>query len=282
MKKSLASIFAISTCLLLAACSSANFAYNNAPRYIANQFEDAFDLNPDQTGQLDTQIQQFFVWHRKEELGRYQESLRQAATTAENGFSAEEFLRVVDDIRRAWKRSLAMVIDNIGGLATTLSPEQIKHFEAYYRETTNPDEDYFEKPPEQRRLLRAELSLERLQGWYGDFDNALEDRVLARLQQLPNAYEPWLEFRDAQVSEMVRIFSTAPSPDVMRTQLHDLLLNPDHPISREFEPTRVAYWKAYAEMLEEINGWLTPEQQLKAVTRLQKFARMVSDIDPQG
>lgn len=271
----------IGICLLLGACSTANFAYNQAPRFITNQFEAAFDLTPHQTSQLEARIQQFFVWHRKEELGRYQEFLT-AAADAENGFSADEFLHIVDDIRDAWNRSMNRAIDEIGGLATTLTQEQIKHFQDYYHEKLLDDEDYLEGSAGNRRVLRATRSLERLEGWYGELNSNVEDRVFARLQQLPNAHDPWLKFRHAQVSEMVKIFSTAPNPDAMRTQLHDLLLNPGHPIALEFEPIRANYWKAYAEMLEEVNGWLTPEQQRKAVGRLQKFARMVSRIEPQG
>ena len=282
MTKSLPGILLFSICLVLVSCSTANFAYNNAPIFIAGEFEDAFDLDPEQTGQLDSRIHQFFVWHRKEELGRYQDFLKRAAVDAENGLSAAEFDLLVASIRDAWNRSMAMAIDKMGGLAPTLSPEQIEHFESYYREALEDTDDYLERSSEERRVLRATRSLERLEGWYGEFDGALADRLFERLQQLPNAYEPWLEYRDAQITELVRIFATAPDPVTMQAQLRYLLLDPDHPISRDFEPTRAAYWKAYGEMLEEINAWFTPEQRQKAVDRLQKYARLISDIEPQG
>lgn len=282
MTKFRTGIYFFTICLLLAACSSANFAYNRAPGFISDEFEQAFDLNPDQTEQLDSKVRQFFTWHRKVELGRYQLLLKQAATDAENGISADEFLRIIAEVRGIWNRSMNKAIDEMGDLATTLSPQQISHFESYYRESLEDDDNYLERKPDRRQVIRATRSLERLEGWYGDFDNALEDRLFTRLQELPNAYEPWLEYRDAQITELVRIFASASDTQSMQTQLRYLLLDPQHPITQKFEPTRAAYWKAYGQMLEEINGWLTPEQQQNAVDRLERYVRLLSDIEPQG
>lgn len=276
------SLFAGICLLLLAGCNTANMAYNNAPRFVASEFEDAFDLNSDQSTQLDSRLRQFFAWHRKEELGRYRQLLERAALDVEDGLSAEEFARIVDEIRDAWDRSMARVIDNIGGLGATLSAEQIEHFQAYYDESQQEYDEYFALNPEERRRERAENSLERLEGWYGGFDNATETRVLTRLMELPNAYEPWLKYRDTQIREMIRIFSATRDAAGIQAKLRHLLLDRSNELARGFEPTRTGYWRAYGQALEEIGGWLTPEQHRKAAARLQKYARMVSGITPQG
>ena len=276
-------LIAIAACvLILAACSSANLVYNTAPSLIAGEVDDAFNLNGEQADKLDERLEQFFEWHRREELARYQALLERAASKASDGFSAQEFAVLVRDIRGAWERSVDQLIDDLGGLGATLSPVQIEHFRWYYAKTREEYDDYLALDHEERLEYRAERSLERLERWYGGFDRELEDRILVRLQALPDTWEPWLKFRTARIEEMLRIFSESTDPDTIKAELRDLMLNHENPIARDFEPKRAAYWQAYGEMLEEINGWMTPEQRQKAVDQLQKYARMVAEIEPRG
>lgn len=268
--------------LALTACSSANLAYSTAPTIIAGEFDDAFNLNGEQADLLDERLQRFFDWHRREELARYRTLLERAANDASDGFSAQEFAVIVREVRTAWNRAVEQMIDDLGGLGATLSPVQIEHFRWYYAETREEYDEYLELDDEERREYRAERSLERLEKWYGGFDRELEQRILARLQTLPDTRESWLRYRKARVEEMLRIFSTTSDPETIKVELRDLMLNPEHPVVRDFEPKRAAYWRAYGEMLEEINAWMTPEQRQKAIDQLQKYARMVAEIEPQG
>lgn len=278
-----AGIAVLAVCLLaLAACSAANLAYNTAPSLIAGEFDDAFNLNSAQADLLDERLQQFFDWHRREELARYRTLLERAALNATDGFSADEFAVIVVDVRTAWNRAVEKMIDDLGGLGATLSPVQIEHFRWYYAETREEYDEYLELDEQERLEYRADRSLERLEQWYGGFDRELENRIVARLQALPDTRGPWLRYRKARVEEMLRIFSASSDPETIKAGLRDLMLNPEHPVVRDFEPIRAAYWRAYGEMLEEINAWMTPEQRQKAVDQLQKYARLVAEIETQG
>ena len=268
--------------ITLAACSSANLAYNTAPTLIAGEFDDAFNLNGEQSDMLDESLERFFEWHRREELARYQALLERAAADAEDGFSAEEFAVIVREVRIAWNRSLEQMIDELGGVGATLSPVQIEHFRWYFTESRGEYDEYLELDEEERREYRAERSLERLEKWYGSFDRDLEKRILARLKQLPDTWSQWVLYRRARAEEMMHILSETSDPETVKAEMRNLLLNPEHPVGRDFEPKRAAYWRAYGEMLEEINGWMTPEQRQEAVEQLQKYARMVAEIEPKG
>ena len=52
-----------------------DLAYNNGTTLVGNEIDNAFDLSEAQNNQLDSRLDQFFEWHRKQELIRYQQLL---------------------------------------------------------------------------------------------------------------------------------------------------------------------------------------------------------------
>ena len=275
--------FSIIGCsLILASCSIIDFAYNNAPAFVGSEFEDAFDLDEAQSAQLDSRLQQFFSWHRKQELARYRQLLQQSAAATARGITADEFLYLQNEIREAWRRSLAMAIDNLGDLATTLDERQIEHYQSYFREASEEYEDYLEKTLQQREIYRVEQNLERLEDWFGDFDIFLEDRVRARLQQVPDLYEPWFRYREARHHAMIDALIDASQTGITIQKLKYVFLDPDTEYARRFEPARQAYWQGYAAALEDISSWLSKRQRRNAADRLEGYARLAASLGDQG
>lgn len=269
--------------LLLSACGGvADMAYNNAPRLVANEIDDAFDLDKAQNDQLDTRLERFFAWHRTEELARYQQFLDRAALAAADGITATEFLDLHGEIGAAWDRSLEKIIDNLGDLAVDLSPEQIASFEQYHAEGSGEYLKYLDKSEQQREIDRVQRAYDRLESWYGEFDFHLEDRVLARLRDVPDIYLPWFEFREQRHQALMAALRDVPANGFDRQRLRRILLDPTTEHARAFAPARQAYWQAYAAALEDISSWLTEQQRQRAVIKLQKYARVVERLRDEG
>ena len=169
---------------------------------------------------------------------------------------------------------MAFSIDSLGGLALTLTPQQIDAFDRYYRETGERYSDYLEMTPQQRETYRVERNLARLQRLFGDFDDFQEHRVSARLQQLPDIYEPWLRFRQQRHEAILRALNGAADNGLTSAQLKTLVLDRNTAYAREFEPQRIAFWQAYADALEDISGWLDRGQKQRMVSRLKNYARV--------
>lgn len=273
----------IAACLtLVTGCGMIDFAYNNAPSFVASEFEDAFDLSASQSQQLDSRLDQFFDWHRREELGRYRQLLERAALSAEDGITAAEFLKLNNDIRVAWRRSLEKAIDSLGDLAITLDQKQVEQFQRYHRETAEEYDDYLAKSLQQREIYRVNRSIDRLKKWFGNFSEDQEDKIMARLQQLPDFYEPWINFREARQRALVIALSDATEAGITRHKLKTILLDPSTDHARAFEPARRSYWEAYAAALEDISTWLTRAQRQRAVEKLQQYARIAGRLNGSG
>ena len=267
---------------LISACSMISIAYDNAPSFVAGEFDDAFDLDSIQSEQLEASLQRFFQWHRDEELQRYQQLLDAAARNAADGITAGEILRLVEDLRSARRRALERALDDFGGLAASLSPAQIEHFERYYREDLKDDQAYLQKSLQQREIYRVERNLDRLQKWFGGFDESLETRVRARLLPLPDIYEPWIQYREARHKAVVAALNDNSDPASTQARLKRVLLDPDTDYSRRFHSARNEYWRAYAAAIEDINGWLDKHHRRAAIDRLQRYARVISNLNGEG
>jgi hypothetical protein len=271
------------TCtLILAGCGMIDLAYNNGTTLVGNEIDNAFDLSEAQNDQLDSRLDQFFEWHRKEELIRYQQLLDQAALATANGITAVEFMDLNKGIRLAWQRSLEKAIDNLGDLAVTLTPQQIENYRQYHRESLGKFDDYLQKSTQQREIFRVTRNYDRLEDWFGDFDEFQENKIAARLQQLPDIYEPWLRFREARQRALIGILNNASSNGISTAELKTVLLDPTTEYALAFEPLRQSYWQAYAVAMEDINGWLTTGQRQHAATRLRKYAQIAARLGNQG
>ncbi|MCG6891406.1 MAG: DUF6279 family lipoprotein [Gammaproteobacteria bacterium] len=270
--------FVTITTLLTTGCSALGFAYNNAPSFVASKLDDAFDLDEAQQSKLDLRLQKFFAWHRQQELPRYQQSMNVAATTIADGITAVEFLEIYDDLRLAWRRSLTQAVDDLGDLALTLSAAQIEHFQQYFHDEAEEYRDYLQMSAQQREIFRVQRGLKRLQDWFGKLDELQREKISLRLQQLPEFYPAWINYREARQRALLDALRAAATEGLSRQQLKFILLDPASDYARSFEPVRRAYWQAYAQAIEEISGLLRKAQLQHAVNRLQDYADTVADL----
>jgi len=280
--KTLRTLCLLTICTLLATgCSAIGFAYNNAPSYLASELEDAFDLDDTQRSTLDTRMQQFFSWHRQQELSRYQKVLDDAALNAADGISAPEFLQFKEGLRLAFRRLLEQAIISFGDMGLTLTPAQIDHYEQYYRGISEEYYDYLELTLQQREVYREERALEQLENWFGQFEEIQRERIRPRLRELPEFYVVWIKFREERQQALVTALREAPSAGLSQQQLTAILLDPKTDLARAFDLERNAYWKVYAQIVEEISDGLSKAQLKHAIARLRKYAEAFEDLSNQ-
>ena len=127
-------------------------------------------------------------------------------------------------------------------------------------------------------IAKASASLE---DWFGDFDELQESKITARLQQLPDIYEPWLRYREARQQAFIRVLNRAATTGISQAELKAVLLDPSTEYSLAYEPLRQSYWQAFAIALEDINRWLTREQRQRAVNKLRKYAQVAARLGRQ-
>ena len=264
--------------LLTASCSAFEFAYNNAPSFVASEVEDAFDLDGDQVTQLEDGLQQFFIWHRQQELPRYRQFMETAASAISDGITADDFLELSAELRLAWQRSLARAIDHLSEIALTLTPAQIDHYQQYFIDESDEYDDYLQMSVQQREIFSVKRGVKRLQRWFGRLDETQQTKISQRLQQLPDFYPAWINYREARQQALLEALRAASVKGISPAQLKYILIDPTSNYAQVFEQERSAYWRVYAEFIEDISELLRPSQLQHAVERLQDYADVVNDL----
>ena len=264
--------------LALGGCGAVNLVYNNAPTLLGSEFDDAFDLNDSQSEQVDQALEDFFAWHRKHELPRYQQILEEAAVAVNDGITATEMQTIYDHADAAARRSVAQLIDRIGALSIRLTPEQIDHYERYHQNRSSDFRDYLAMSEQQREIFRVNRALKRLDDWLGNMDEWQQQRVGKKLATLPDVRSTWIHFREQRHRMLVQAFRSAGESGITAAELHFILLDPDSEHAREYAPVRKQYRQEYAELAEELNPEFTKAQLRHASERLEYFAEIIEDL----
>jgi hypothetical protein len=272
----------VAATLAMASCSAIDIVYNNAPSFVGGEVEDALDLDDEQRVQVDAGLQRFFDWHRQQELARYRVMLDHAAVAIEDGISAQEYLAIYNDVHAAWERSVLRLIDDLHELTATLTPAQIDHYDQYFRERSEKYQEYLEMSSQQREIFRAERLIEQMEDWTGKLEELQLEKIAARLRQLPQRRLAWIHFREARHQALIAALRKAPDSGLSVQQLQHILLDTTSDYARVYEPQRIAYHQAYAQMIEEVSGWLNRAQIAHAVERMREFEEIVIELQENG
>jgi hypothetical protein len=282
MTRFLQTCLVVTATLALASCSAISIVYNNAPGFVAGEIDDAFALNDAQSAQVDAALQDFFDWHRQQELARYQQMLNDAALSIADGISAAEYLAIYDDVRSAGQRSLLRIIDDLHGLTATLTPAQIDRYDQYFRERSEKYRDYLEMSSQQRQIFTEEWIIDKLEEWFGELEDLQYEKIVARLRQLPEVRMAWISLRQARHQAFIDALRNAPGTGLSQQQLQHILLDTDSDYARAYEPQRLAYRQAFAQMIADVSGWLGKAQIRHAVERMREYEKIVIELQENG
>lgn len=188
-------VLAVATALV--ACTTARFAYNQAPNLSHWWLDNHFDFDDTQSVQVRDEIDGFFSWHRREELPAYAGLLRHWQTMAVRDVTADEVCGQFEAIRaRLWTAG-ERVIEPFARIAPQLTPAQLGHLQRRHARSNDEFErDFLRGSREQRLQRRLDNAVERSERFYGPLSR--EQQALLREWM---AKSPW----DAQRTQAERL-----------------------------------------------------------------------------
>lgn len=285
-------LLAASLLAVLAGCSAVRLAYNNMPD-LAYWWADGYaDLNEPQSLLLRGELARLHDWHRKTELPRIAELLKQIQQVAPADTSAEQICRLYSDIQVRFEAVSAQMLAQPGmlALATRLTPAQLKHLEARFtkgnkewrRERGTPDRAV-------RVAKRVETELDRAEQFYGTLDE--QQRKLLQDAVSRSAFDPQRVFterlrRQQDMLETLRGLAgnganggvtaadTEQAATALRAFTERTARSPDPLYRAQTETALQENCQTYA----RLHNSTTAEQRGRAVTRLAAYERDVRDL----
>ncbi len=189
-------VIALSVAVWLAGCSATRLVYNQAPEIAYWWLDGYVDFNDVQTLRARESLDDWFAWHRRNELPQYAALLSRAREEVVAPATAEQACRWFDEVNlridAAFERALPGLADALRGL----SPAQLAHLERKYADSNETfADDYLPTQSEARLKAQFKRALDRIEAIYGRLSRAQRDRVAALALQSPFDPARWLAER---------------------------------------------------------------------------------------
>ena len=194
--RTLSRLFLIALMTVLAACSSLRLAYNNGDTLLYWWLDGYVDLNSDQKGFVQKEIDKLFSWHRKTQLNDYIQILQTTQKQLAGNPTAADLQTTFDDVKDRTQKLLLRAAPELAELATSLEPEQIDTLEKKF--ASNLD-DFRKKnmkgDKEAQQKFRYKKSMEQFELWFGNFSSEQEAQIRQASDARPLNNEIWLNER---------------------------------------------------------------------------------------
>ncbi|UUX96440.1 DUF6279 family lipoprotein [Aquabacterium sp. J223] len=197
----------IALSLLLAGCGMAlKLGYNQGPTLAYWWLNGYVDFDDAQSRQAKRAIDQWFRWHRAEQLPEIARSVERLRVEAQQPtITPQAVCRWQAEGRRLTQVAWQQAIPPLADLALTLEPEQLNRMEKRFAKNDDKYRDKFLPPkPQDRVKARAKQWEERLEMVYGSLDGAQQERLRQALAASPHDGEAWLAERRAAQAEVLR------------------------------------------------------------------------------
>jgi hypothetical protein len=174
------------TITLLAACSAARLAYNQAPTLTYWWLDGHVDLANGQSEPVRQDIDRFFAWHRSEALPTYITLLQSWQSMATADLDADQVCRQFQLIRGHIDTAAGRTVAPLARLALSLGPDQIDHQRRHQAKSNQGfEKDFMQGDEEQRLSKRLTRTIDRTERLYGRLSTEQREQVRAWLLRSP-------------------------------------------------------------------------------------------------
>jgi len=268
---------------LLAGCSGARLAYNNADTVVRWMADDYFALEGVQEEDFKERLARFHAWHRSEELPRYSVLMTSAGDKLADGLTAGELLWAWESVKGRYRRMAAYAAPELAAVLATLTPAQFERLDKKFAES---DAEYTKKHLKggeaEQRQRRDKRNLELMREWFGDLSDTQEAQLKTASARLPLLYTLRLQNRQRRQAELAVLLKTHHGAAQLEPALKRWLTDWDEGVSPEYRSLSEQHRELYIQMLLELDRGLTAAQRAHAVERFHEYAEIFKALAAQG
>ncbi len=256
-------------CALAGACSTVQFAYDNADTYVRWQMHSYIVVEGADADELDERIDEFHAWHRKTALPKYVTLAHEATQRFADGLSRADLVWGYDSARAQARESLRKAAELVAPLLDRLTPEQIAAMERRIAEENRKFyRDYLRDSERNRRDRRARNAINRLEDWVGKLTHAQVQRVREYAERAPLTEELRDRDRRRLQQDVVAIVRARAARARLAERVANWEKGREPAVAAGFEASREQYFA----MLIEVDRMLTPEQRARALGHMRRYA----------
>ena len=260
---------------LLQGCSPTRIAYDNADVYLRWQANYYFDLQGEQSEELDRNLAELLAWHRAKALPQYARLGEEAAARMQRGVRLEDLEWGYDALQAQVREALGAAAGETAGLLDRLSPGQIGHLERRLADENRKfAKEYLKGDMEERHQRRVRRNVERLEEWFGPLSEAQVERVNLYSARAPFSAELRDRDRKRRQAEFLAMLRAREAKRRFAQWLLAWEADREPAYAEAVRATRAEYLR----LLVDLDRTLDAEQRTHAVERLRRYAGLFDSL----
>ena len=257
----------------LGGCSAIRLAYGQAPSLAYWWIDDFVDLTDAQSTALRKDINNFFAWHRAQELPLYVQRLEEWQTLATQDTSAEQSCQQFEILRAAYQRSVEHSIEPFARLALGLQPEQLQHLARHHTKSNQKFADEWLDDGEVTRHSRLfDKAIDRYETLYGDLSPAQRNALQARTKA--SGFDP-VRVQAERKRRQADLLTTLKQVQAQPAQATALLRQWHNRVLNSPDPSYAAYSRAViregCEQYAALHNTTSAQQRAHAANTLNQY-----------
>ncbi|WP_220767652.1 DUF6279 family lipoprotein [Shewanella sp. MBTL60-007] len=241
------------------------------------KLEEYVTLNNQQQKQFQHDLEQFLIWHRTEELPRYEKQLLQLALAFEKQtLTPQLWAQHVEQAKSHWARTLEFVTPSLVALMSSFSDKQVQQVIAQLRvDEKKLNQKYLGKDHQALVQMADERIEKRVKRWIGKLTQEQKQAIHQYNLSRATTLDMWLEYRH----EWIRLFEQAlknrHNQVALSHSLTILMSQPDRLRSAAYKTALDANTQNFGQLLITLN-LLASGQQKRRFQK--KLASLITDL----
>jgi len=271
--------------LLLAGCSNLKLAYGQAPTLAYWWLDRYADFVDDQKPRARAAVDQWFAWHRREQLAEDAALIDQLAREAEREFTGAQVCQWVKVYERKRDLYLTQFAPAVADVAATLGPQNLRQVEARFAKVNETWRDeHVQVDLKEREAATVKRVLDRAELLYGRLDRAQRGFVAQAMRQAPwdpeRAYAERLADQREALAALQRLGQRSLSAEQRQELARGTLLHLVQASDEAQRRLREQLYRYQCQFAAELHNRMTPEQRRHAVERLHDWAQELRSFLP--
>lgn len=266
--------FMLVLCGFLAACSTTRFAYNQLDWIIVWYLNGYFSLDEAQEEQLRDAVARNLEWHRRTQLPKYAEYLRQLERDVAGPVSPETLEQRFEQAIEFWDAAIDRMLPDVSSFFLTFTDEQVDEF-IENLEDNNQElwDEYAGETPEQRMQRREKAAFKGFKRVVGRLSDDQKELIRAYLANMHDVSEYWIESRRKWQRDFRDLIKERPAEPEFSERLTALMLDPNRTDDPRYRDRVDENRRIFVEMTSALSAVLTEKQRDRFAKLVSGFAR---------
>nr|WP_283105718.1 DUF6279 family lipoprotein [Shewanella kaireitica] len=247
------------------------------------KLEEYVTLNDEQQRQFEVALDEFLVWHRTQELPRYQAQLSQLLAEFNNqSFTLQSWNDHVVSAKSHWTRVFDFVEPSLVPIISSFSDQQVEQIIAQLRvDEKELNKKYLGKSQSELIDMADKRIEKRLKRWMGKLTTAQKLAVHEYNVARGDTLDMWLEYRH----EWIRLFSQAlknrHNQMALSHSLSLLMTQPDTVKSKAYKTVLENNSKEFGMLLIDIEKLASSKQKQRFNKKLNTLIKELTEISQE-